>query len=392
MDPSLAKAMQLFPLRNNLAIRLCFALCGTLFITAGCREAEDIRTYEVAKSESSVDTKTPAPSVAGRMLGGIIFQGPQAWFFKMTGPDAQVQDQMEEFLAFSKSVRFVNEKPTWDLPQGWSEKPGSQFRFATLTVDESDPPLETSVTVLPSEAGSEEEYLLANINRWRGQLQLPPTTADKLFQEKSKTEEVIRDKTKAGTEIVLVNLAGQISESGGMTPPFASGGGPFSGPMGSSAGANPPGAVRPSAPTGSADSDIKFNLPAGWEKAELRTFQVAAFRVRKENQKVDISLTPLSGAAGGLLPNVNRWRGQINLPPIDEQQLNAELKQLPVGETTAQYIEIVGPDSADPPQAIWSAILEQGEQTWFIKLQGDLALAREEQSRFEEFVKSIRFE
>ncbi|MDA0834641.1 MAG: hypothetical protein O2955_04565 [Planctomycetota bacterium] len=358
-------------------------LFGVLLMTSGCQESEEIRTYQVPKSEKLSQPKTTASTIAGRMLGGIIFHGSQAWFFKMSGPDAAVQDQMEEFLAFTKSIRFENDKPVWDTPTGWSQKPGNEFRFATLTVDGSDPPLETSVTMLPHDVGSEDESLLANINRWRGQLELPPTTADQLYQEKSKTEEVIRDKTNAGDDLVLVNLAGQISESGGMTPPFAGGGGPFSGPM------------RPSAPTAPAettDSDIKFDLPEGWEKAELRTFQVAAFRVRKNDQKVDISLTPLSGAAGGLLPNVNRWRGQINLPAIDEQQLNAEMKQLPVGEATAQYIEIVGSESADPQQAIWSAILEQGDQTWFIKLQGDLALAREEQSKFESFVKSIRFE
>lgn len=375
------------PIPQAQGPRLLWIFAATALLLPACQKSDEIRTYEVAKIETPpAKTAADAPAEPGRMLGGIIFQGPQAWFFKMLGPDAAVQDQMEEFLAFAKSIRFEGGEPKWDLPEGWSEQPGNQFRFATLTVDGSNPPVETSVTVLPNDEGSEDEYVLANINRWRGQLQLPPTTAEKLYQEKSSTEEVIRDKTNAGNEIVLVNLAGQMSSRGGM-PPFASGGAPFAGrgPM------QPP-ADRPAAPTGSTGSDIKYDVPEGWNKAELRTFQVAAFRATKDGQKVDISVTPLSGAAGGLLPNVNRWRGQIGLDPTDEQQLNADLKELSVGETTAQYVAIEGPETADPQQAILAAILTQGETTWFVKLQGDRPLAKEQQSQFEAFVKSLRFE
>ncbi len=365
---------------------LALFLGGVLLCSAaGCQKSEEIRTYEVPKAAKATPAQ-PAQSAPGRMLGGIILQGPQAWFFKMSGPDAQVQDQMEEFLALCKSIRFENGKPTWTLPDGWSEKPGSEMRFATLKVDDAKPPLETSVIVLPKGDDSDDEYLLANINRWRGQLQLPPTTADKLFEESSKKVEVIRDKTNAGDELVLVNLVGMLSDQGGMSPPFASRSGPFSGPTS-------PGPVgdKPSSPD-NADPGVKYDLPKNWEQAELKTFQVAAFRARKDDQRVEISITPIGGGGGGLLANVNRWRGQIKLPPIDESEMNAAFKQLTVGEMTAQYIELVGPETEKPQQAIWSAILEHAGQTWFIKLQGDLDLAREEQPRFEDFVKSIRFE
>ena len=57
----------------------------------------------------------------------------------------------------------------WALPKGWTETPGSGMRYATLT-----PPgagkVEMSVVVLPGAAGGE----LANVNRWRGQIGLPP--------------------------------------------------------------------------------------------------------------------------------------------------------------------------------------------------------------------------
>jgi hypothetical protein len=61
----------------------------------------------------------------------------------------------------------------WALPKGWTETPGSGMRYATLT-----PPgagkLEMSVVVLPGPAGGEP----ANVNRWRGQIGLPPLVYD----------------------------------------------------------------------------------------------------------------------------------------------------------------------------------------------------------------------
>jgi hypothetical protein len=57
----------------------------------------------------------------------------------------------------------------WDLPKGWTETQGSGMRFATLTPPGA-PKAELSVVVLPGPAGGE----LANVNRWRGQIGLPP--------------------------------------------------------------------------------------------------------------------------------------------------------------------------------------------------------------------------
>jgi hypothetical protein len=80
----------------------------------------------------------------------------------------------------------------WTLPKGWTEAPGSQMRFATLT-----PPgpgkAELSVVVLPAPAGGE----LANVNRWRGQIGLPP------WDEKGLEGARKAVKAKAGTVSVF---------------------------------------------------------------------------------------------------------------------------------------------------------------------------------------------
>src|SRR6266853_1053843 len=67
----------------------------------------------------------------------------------------------------------------------------------------------------------------------------------------------------------------------------------------------------------SAPSQLKWKLPDGWKEGAPGEFRVASFRVKNSDGKeADVSVVPLTGVAGGDLSNVNRWRGQIGLPPV----------------------------------------------------------------------------
>jgi hypothetical protein len=82
----------------------------------------------------------------------------------------------------------------------------------------------------------------------------------------------------------------------------------------------------PPTPTG-ADA-LAWKLPKGWTEARAGGMRFATLKPSTPG-KVDVSVVMLPGAAGGELPNVNRWRGQIGLPPVDEAsraQLRKEVK------------------------------------------------------------------
>ena len=50
--------------------------------------------------------------------------------------------------------------------------------------------------------------------------------------------------------------------------------------------------------------------------------RLASFKATAPNGKeTDVSIVSLPGIAGGDLANVNRWRGQVQLGPIDEDTL-----------------------------------------------------------------------
>ena len=111
------------------------------------------------------------------MLAAIVLRPDKAWFFKAVGPDAQMAEHADAFRSLLRSVRFVDEKPQWTLPEGWRQKPGSGMRFATLQFGPADQPLELTVIPLGVPPGEPSAYILSNVNRWRQQLQMPPVAA-----------------------------------------------------------------------------------------------------------------------------------------------------------------------------------------------------------------------
>jgi hypothetical protein len=93
------------------------------------------------------------------------------------GPASKLSTKTEEFETFVRTVRFAAEGSTppiqWNAPSNWKAGKTNELRFATFLIDpEANPKLELTVIKLGKDAGS----ILANINRWRGQIQLAPAS------------------------------------------------------------------------------------------------------------------------------------------------------------------------------------------------------------------------
>lgn len=224
-------ALMVFLRQVSFAALACLAL-------AGCSEKPGITSYTVKKPEPlealpnphdqglpktlpSQDAPPPSGEPTDRTLAAIVPTTPQGWFFKLTGPEAAVAALEAKFSEFLATVKFDGGQPTWTLPEGWQQQPGNAFRFATIVIPGEASAtggtgaLELTVSGLPNQGNDNENYVLANVNRWRGQLQLPQIAADRLAAE-TKTVDV------GGTPATLVNLAGHAAP-GGMQPPFMSG-------------------------------------------------------------------------------------------------------------------------------------------------------------------------
>ncbi|MEX0586885.1 MAG: hypothetical protein WD176_09580, partial [Pirellulales bacterium] len=214
------------------SLALTWSVAAVVAIAAfGCGPEEVIHSYQVPKQhlvEAANKVEPPAGATFGphampaaattepkRTLGAIVVHDAQGWFFKLTGPIETVGELAEPFRTFLESVKFAKQEPTWTLPEGWTQLPASGFRFATIEIADSED-MDFSVTTLPAGDIGETEYLLSNINRWRGQVNLLPITAEQLAAETTKVP--LADHTAT-----LVDLVGKGGPGGKGQPPFTGG-------------------------------------------------------------------------------------------------------------------------------------------------------------------------
>jgi hypothetical protein len=373
-------------------------LLASLAMVTGCQRAEQIQSYRVPKERQVAPTD--------RMLVAIVPDGQQAWFFKVVGQVTAIDQQEKAIKDFFATIRPAADgsRPSWNLPASWSEEPGSMMRAATIVIPTVGKPLELAVTTL-GWTGKPDDVLL-NVNRWRGQMQLPPIGQDQLAES--------LHKLKAGdSSFSIVDLRGSF-QGAGMTAPFA-GGLP---PGGIEGGGNPPppgvendlpaghppigaNALPPTDTTAANRDPIvpTFDTPGSWQAViPPGPMRKAEFDIVDGSRAAKVTVTDFPAQAPKIadpLANVNRWRNEISLGPIESDALDANIESIDVDGQPAAFAAIV-PDSTDSEQsqvkeATLGAIVPRGEQIWFIKLKGDRDLVVAEQENFKSFVKSLQF-
>jgi hypothetical protein len=141
------------------------------------------------------------------------------------------------------------------------------------------------------------------------------------------------------------------------------------------------------------DRGLSWTLPANWIAKAGDAMRFGSFGVTNSTgQSADISVIPLGGMAGGELSNVNRWRGQVGLPPVKEEELAALWEKVPVGSETGKLMDMEGTNPAEGSKShILAAIATRGDLTWFFKMTGGAELVTAEKAHFVEFLKSIKF-
>lgn len=146
------------------------------------------------------------------------------------------------------------------------------------------------------------------------------------------------------------------------------------------------------APDNSSLPSLKYTLPAGWQEKPASQFRVASFDVSGGDKKADVSVIPLGGASGGDLANVNRWRSQAGLPPVDEDGLKSSAEAIEIAGQPGALYDIAGVSHDDDSATrILGAILHSGDTVWYFKMLGDDALVGSQKTNFITFLKSVSF-
>lgn len=324
--------------RRSLLVRFLLLAALALPAAAGCAR-DEVNVYDT-------------PYEKQRLLGAIVLTDSNAYFFKLMGPADEIAANRDDFLKFVKSLRFPAEgkQPvTWELPPEWTAElagaTGMGIRYATVYIPNGQV---VSVTRLTDKGGG----LIANLNRWRDQMKLPPMNVDELLKECQRVE--LGD----GHIALVVDM----ESARGLA-------------------AVPEETPRP------ASKPLDYDLPEGWkEQSAAGKMWLAGFRVEADGQVAEITVTPLGGLAGGIAGNVNRWRGQVGLPEASEEQIVKASQTIEVAGVKSTYVDLAGPQG----RRMLAVISPRGENTWFIKMLGPSDLVGKQRAAFESFAKSLR--
>lgn len=319
--------------------------------------------------------------------------------------------------------------PKVNAPEGWTPVPPGQMRVASFVVKSPDgKQADVSVIPLPGSAGG----VPANVNRWRGQVGLPPATEDEIKQ----SAEAIQ---VSGQPAGLYDIAGTNAANGeairilasiqirdGMAwffkmtgddhlvaqqkPTFiaylktfdpSAAPGPSSLPPSHppiDSGALPPGhpEISMTPETGgeiSHEGQPKWQVPSGWKEIPGGQFLVAKFMLNGDGgAKAAVNVSTSSGDGGGLTENVNRWRRQLALTAVSADELTKSVQTMETSGAKASIVEMSGTDGqTSQPAKVVGAIVPHSGQTWFYKLMGDPKVVEAHKDEFIKFVQSVKY-
>ena len=141
-------------------------------------------------------------------------------------------------------------------------------------------------------------------------------------------------------------------------------------------------------PENSPKSGISWEIPKMWVISSGSSMRLASFEVPYSGGTGDLSVIQLAGTGGGLMPNINRWRRQLNLEPQSLHEIEEDVIEKKGKLGKYKMIRIV---NFQNNLAFLIAIIPIKNQTLFVKLSADPSGIQEAESDFIFFCSSIYF-
>ena len=361
------------PSRFGSLLVICPVLVAA--VLTGCEKNSEIKVYRVSKApleesasqqQDAMPTNTAAPRMPGRLA-----------------PAAET---------------------AITTPPNWEPQPLSQMRRASFLV-KGDNGAVTDISFVSLGAGAGN--VLDNVNRWLDQLGQPPITEQKLGQIAQRLHTSLGD-------VIIVDLAG-LSQNADpardgriVAAMLTTADSTLFFKMRGNAdlteaqkedftkwvavvcnAQSETGSVQiPATPQSEAGApQIRWETPEGWTEVPPSSMRYASFSASAENgDKIDISVVTFPGEGGSDPDNVNRWRGQIGLPPLDAKAVSSQITAVKTADATFSTTDIVGAKARTI--AAWT---HHDGRVWFFKATGPGAAVENEKPKFVKFIESVRF-
>ena len=134
-------------------------------------------------------------------------------------------------------------------------------------------------------------------------------------------------------------------------------------------------------------------MPAGWREVSGGQFLVAKFILAgPDNAAAAVNVSSSPGEGGGLVGNINRWRGQLGLGQLSDDDANKLVTVIDVQGGKASLVDLSGTDArTGKPTRLVGVIVPQSGQTWFYKLMGDAKVVESQKDAFIKFVQGLKY-
>ncbi|HWL15853.1 MAG TPA: hypothetical protein VNR00_09620 [Opitutus sp.] len=134
---------------------------------------------------------------------------------------------------------------------------------------------------------------------------------------------------------------------------------------------------------------LSWTAPAHWKAKPGSAMRKGSYAiVGADGTEADLAITAFPGDVGGDLANINRWRGQLSLPPIGAAELSSATEHLDFNGLHMTFVDIAG--TGDQPQRIIGVSVPYENATWFFKMMGPDAVVAGERNAFRQFVQTIK--
>jgi hypothetical protein len=134
------------------------------------------------------------------------------------------------------------------------------------------------------------------------------------------------------------------------------------------------------ASSGAHHDHLDWDAPKHWHEKPASGMRLATYIIPDKEGDGEVSIVSISGPAGGLLSNLNRWRGQLQLPPVTQNELANYHREETIGKHNFHMFKLPG---------MRVAMFNFKEHNYFFKLTGSSKLVLKNTPELKELLKSV---
>lgn len=134
-------------------------------------------------------------------------------------------------------------------------------------------------------------------------------------------------------------------------------------------------------------ASVVWQVPGDWTAEKAGQFATAAYGLPGGGK---VTVSKLAGDGGGLAANINRWRGQVGLKPLGDQDASGQPLRIADSTEEMQLFNLTSVDSVADSPGILAGVLPLRTETWYFKFSGPVGVLRKSEGVFAEFLRSVR--